>query len=115
MRELLDDPVRTAPAEDRVPYVLGTLPSLDHPHHVVVVVTMLVETGNNAAADGLTGPRRARDPTAIDPLVAASCNRRSGRQGVAAHLSWPASTAAPAGPRTATSAERRRRSPATGA
>lgn len=51
-RAMLDDPRRRQVRGDRANYVIGTMPSAapDQPH--TVVVTMLGETANSAAADG---------------------------------------------------------------
>ena len=51
MRAMIEDASRRYDADDRADYILGTVPSVDAdiPHQVVL--TMLGETGNDAAAD----------------------------------------------------------------
>jgi nucleoside phosphorylase len=59
MRALTDAAERKAVAGDRADYILGTLPGLDadRPHRVVL--TMLGETGNDAAAEACTNLARS--------------------------------------------------------
>ncbi|WP_432830992.1 CATRA conflict system CASPASE/TPR repeat-associated protein [Dactylosporangium sp. CA-092794] len=52
MRALIDDPVPLDVAGDRAVYVTGTVPSTDAARPHAVVLTMLAETGTDAAAHG---------------------------------------------------------------
>jgi nucleoside phosphorylase len=52
MRELIDDPRQRNIAGDRADYVLGTIPSRNPARPHPVVLTLLAETGNDAASSG---------------------------------------------------------------
>lgn len=67
MSALLDDPVERRIAGDRGMYRSGTLPSADPDRPHEVVLTLLAETGNDAAAYG--GAHLVRSFPSVDHLV----------------------------------------------
>src|SRR5262245_29921812 len=54
MRSFIGDPRRANVDGDRADYILGTMPSADHGRPHQVVLTMLGETGNDAAVSACT-------------------------------------------------------------
>lgn len=59
MRSLIDDPRRANAEGDRADYVIGTMPSAGPGRAHTVVLTILGETGNDAAASGCTNLLRS--------------------------------------------------------
>lgn len=59
MRSFIDNPQRATVEGDRADYVIGTMPSADYGRAHQVVLTMLGETGNDAAASACTNLLRS--------------------------------------------------------
>lgn len=59
MRSFINDPRRTSVEGDRADYVIGTMPSADSGRAHKVALTLLGETGNDAAASGCTNLLRS--------------------------------------------------------